>query len=207
MARRVPSYPYDKSVFLNCPFDADYKPILDAVLFCIHDCGFVAQIALQDVGSQVRLVKIVALIRASRYSIHDLSRIEQPRLNMAFECGLCLGAQLFGNRAQQTKDMLILDAEEHRYKKTMSDVSGQDAKSHHNNPNDAIGAVRSFLARKSGISPFIGAAAITRRFRRFSDELPELARAAHIDADEMKSLDYLPDLVSFMTTWIEENRL
>ena len=44
------SSPYDRLVFLNCPFDKQYKPILDAILFCTYDCGFAARIALQDVG-------------------------------------------------------------------------------------------------------------------------------------------------------------
>jgi hypothetical protein len=203
----VPAYPYDKSVFVNCPFDEGYKPILDAVLFCIHDCGFIGQIALQDVGSsKVRLTKLIALIRASRYSIHDLSRIEEPRLNMAFECGLCIGAQAFGNVKQQSKDMLILDAEEHRYKKTMSDVGGQDAKIHHNDPAQAVNGMRTFLANKSGISPFIGAAAINKRYERFKLALPAIADKVGISLDELSSFDYLPDLIALMTDWQKQNK-
>lgn len=31
---------YDTDVFINCPFDDDYKPLFDAVVFAVHDCGF-----------------------------------------------------------------------------------------------------------------------------------------------------------------------
>jgi hypothetical protein len=55
----VKEYSYDRSVFINCPFDANYKPILDTILFSVHDCGFGARIALQDVGSTVRLHKLL----------------------------------------------------------------------------------------------------------------------------------------------------
>jgi hypothetical protein len=36
---------YKENVFINCPFDADYKPIFDALVFVIHDAGFVARCA------------------------------------------------------------------------------------------------------------------------------------------------------------------
>jgi hypothetical protein len=31
---------YTLSVFRNCPFDAEYAPLLDAMVFAIMDCGF-----------------------------------------------------------------------------------------------------------------------------------------------------------------------
>lgn len=170
-------------------------------MFCIHDCGFVAQIALQDVGSKVRLVKLFEMIRSSRYSIHDLSRIQEPRLNMAFECGICIAAKEFGDDVQQTKDMLILDAEDHRYKKTMSDIAGQDAKIHNNDPIKAINCVRTFLARKSGIVPFMGGKAIAERYADFRNHLPAMATAAHLDPLELETFEYLPELISLMIGW------
>ncbi len=75
---------------------------------------------------------------------------------MAFECGICYGALTFGTGRHKRKDLFVLDAEDHRYKKTMSDIAGQDADVHHNDPVKAIDCVRSFLARKSGVHPFRG---------------------------------------------------
>ena len=37
---------YDNRVFLNCPFDAKFKPLFDAIVFTIHDLGFQARHAL-----------------------------------------------------------------------------------------------------------------------------------------------------------------
>ena len=197
---------YDRSVFLNCPFDEGYKPILDAIMFSIHDSGFVAEIALNDIGTgKFRLAKIVEMIHRCRYSIHDLSRVEEPRLNMAFECGICYGAMAFGGTRHRTKDLFVLDAEDHRYKKTMSDIGGQDADVHHNDPLKAIDCVRSFLARKSGVKPFPGAAYIAQRYRRFTDALPGAASIAKVTIDELKTLKYLPDLVNLMVTWQQKN--
>ena len=200
MAIRKPSY--SSSVFINCPFDEEYKPILHAIIFCIYDCGFAVRIALETVGGDNRLDRLISCIKESRFSIHDLSRIESPRLNMAFECGLFVGAQRFGNQKQKSKDLLILDAVDHRYKQTMSDVAGQDGKIHHNKPNEAIAGVRAFLYRKSKRASIPGAAKINERYNQFLRELPKMAEVARVTPDELTSFDYLLDLIEVMRTWI-----
>ena len=196
---------YDKSVFLNCLFDKHYKLLLEAVLFCVHDCGFTARIALQDVGGVVRITKILEMIRGSRYSIHDLSRIGAPRLNMVFECGIFYGAREFGTDRQRRKDLLILDSVRNRYKKTMSDAGGLDGSAHDNDPVAAIRCVRTFLANKSN-KPVPGAAFVTRRYQRFVAQLPKLARRARVTTAELRSLEYLADLIGLMVEWQRENR-
>ncbi|MEP7217973.1 MAG: hypothetical protein ABI876_03605, partial [Bacteroidota bacterium] len=67
---------YDKNVFINCPFDSKYDPIFNAVLFTVHKCGFILRCAKEFGDSnRIRIKNIVDLIRQSRYSIHDLSRV------------------------------------------------------------------------------------------------------------------------------------
>jgi hypothetical protein len=69
------SVPYSDSVFLNVPFDAEYQPIFDALVFTVFDCGFVTRAALEtDDSTQVRIQKIYDLIDGSKYGIHDISR-------------------------------------------------------------------------------------------------------------------------------------
>lgn len=98
MATRVKSS-FERCVFVNAPFDDDFLPLLHALLFTIHDCGFIARLAVEDTGaSEMRIDKIVRIIRESCYSIHDISRVEGagvsalPRFNMPFEAGLAMGA-------------------------------------------------------------------------------------------------------------------
>ena len=54
---------YEDNVFINCPFDDEYKPIFDAVVFAVHDAGFIARCAL-EIGdaAQNRFEKIVQAI-------------------------------------------------------------------------------------------------------------------------------------------------
>lgn len=91
---KQPTSRFESNVFINCRFDPRYKRIFDAIVFTIHDAGFVARCGLEVIDSgQTRLTKLVQIIADCKYGIHDISRIEVgraklPRFNMPFECGL-----------------------------------------------------------------------------------------------------------------------
>ena len=66
-----------RPVFINCPFDAEYKPLLRVACFTILACGHAPRCALDTIGSgAVRFSEIVKLIAACDLSIHDISRVE-----------------------------------------------------------------------------------------------------------------------------------
>ena len=69
-----------RSVFINCPFDTDYKPLLRAACFTILACGYSPRCALDYSDSGVvRFTEIVKLITACDLSIHDISRVDLDR--------------------------------------------------------------------------------------------------------------------------------
>ncbi|MCH7713058.1 MAG: hypothetical protein IIC99_05500 [Chloroflexi bacterium] len=120
---------YNDNVFINCPFDISYKPIFDALVFTIYDCGFVARCSLEeDAAGEARLTKIIDIVSECRYSVNDISRTELdpatglPRFNMPFELGLFLGARSFGGKVQRAKRCLIIDKEQYRYQQFLSDL-------------------------------------------------------------------------------------
>jgi hypothetical protein len=80
---------YDARVFINCPFDDAYLPIFQAILFTIHDLGFIARHALIDNAKANRLERIAEEIAASRYSIHDISRVTSATSN-PLPASICL---------------------------------------------------------------------------------------------------------------------
>jgi hypothetical protein len=41
------NYKYSSNVFINCPFDKEYKSILEALTFTISDCGYIPRCALE----------------------------------------------------------------------------------------------------------------------------------------------------------------
>ena len=71
---------FEENVFVNCPFDRRYLPLLRPLPFTIIYLGLKPRIALEAVDAgPARLDKIVSLIADSRYGIHDLSRIEASK--------------------------------------------------------------------------------------------------------------------------------
>ena len=106
---------------------------MEALVFAIHDCGYIARSALEaEDSAEVRMDKIAKIIKDCRYGIHDISRTEVgadtglPRFNMPLELGLFLGAKRFGSRTDKPKACLILDRARYRYQQFCSDIAGQD---------------------------------------------------------------------------------
>ena len=64
------------NVFINCPFDNQYFPLLKALLFALIYIGKQPQISETTDSGEARLHKIKELMLESKYSIHDLSRID-----------------------------------------------------------------------------------------------------------------------------------
>ena len=68
---------YEDNVFINCPFDSEYRSIFYALVFAVHDCGYIARCALEvDDSGQVRIQKIEQMIADCKFGIHDISRVE-----------------------------------------------------------------------------------------------------------------------------------
>ena len=130
----------ENNVFINCPFDNLYFPLLKPLLFTVIYIDLVPQISETTDSGQARIDHIVQLMSISKYSIHDLSRVERvkkndyPRFNMHFECGIDFGLKMSNIAMFAQKRFLILEKEPYRYKSIISDISGNDIKAHNENP-------------------------------------------------------------------------
>ena len=168
---------YGQSVFINCPFDPQYRSLFQALIFSIEDCGFVARCALEvEDSGEVRINKIIKIIKECALGIHDISRIELndeglPRFNMPFELGLFIGCTVFGAGASKQKKSLIVDSERYRYAKFISDIAGQDIQDHGNDPAQVIRKVRNWLANHAHARRIPGGETILRRFNDFCANL------------------------------------
>ena len=140
-----------ESVFVNCPFDDEYKPLFEAVVFCVMASGYRVRCALEENdAADIRLEKLYRLIRASGKSVHDLSRVKTgasglPRFNMPFELGLFMGAAKFGSKPQRTKSALIMVTEPYRLPVYLSDLGGNDPTAHFGQCDTIIEIVRRYL--------------------------------------------------------------
>lgn len=202
----MPRSSYTSSVFINCPFDDLYGPILDVLVFTVFDCGFEPRCAMEiDDSAQIRIDKIFSIINECKFSIHDVSRTELdpntglPRFNMPLELGMFLGARRFGGKQHREKSCLIMDTERFRYQTYISDISGQDIKAHQNDPRRAVGLVRGWLNDASGRKTIPGGAVIWNRYQSYLAELPDLCADAGLAVDEMT----FNDKTNFASEWLK----
>ncbi|WP_428414931.1 hypothetical protein [Pararhizobium sp.] len=143
---------FDRNVFINCPFDAEFAALLQAAVFCVVYFGFTPRLASERLeAGENRLDKIVDLIHRSRYSIHDLSRCraqdagEFLRMNMPFELGVDLGYRRSGALGAHRKKFLIFEREPYDLKRALSDIAGQDVDHHRDDYETVIKKVRDFF--------------------------------------------------------------
>jgi hypothetical protein len=197
---------YEQNVFINCPFDDDYAPLFEAIVFTINDAGFRSKCARERLdSSQVRLQKIVELISSSRYSIHDLSRTTLdvanalPRFNMPLELGIDLGCKAF-NPDCADKSFLIFDSEQYRFQKFVSDISGQDIHQHGNSAETAVTRVRDWLRTESGRTDLPGGAAIYGRYERFRADLPAICSELKLDLAQLTFADFSYTIARWLKT-------
>lgn len=143
---------YEKNVFINCPFDDGYFDLLQTILFTVSYFDYSPRLSLEESDSGTsRLDKIINLMRSSKYSIHDLSRLQAKsinefyRLNMPFELGIDYGIRRFDLEFSD-KRSLILEENKYDYMKALSDINGFDIKNHENNPVNLIECLRSWFS-------------------------------------------------------------
>src|SRR5436190_3282167 len=195
----MPESQFEYGVFINCPFDAAYRPLFEAIVFAVQDCGYIARCSLEVTdASQVRIERIAGIIASCRFGVHDISRTEAdtdtnlPRFNMPLELGMFLGAKRFGPSRHRSKTCLILDVERYRYQKFISDIAGQDIAAHNGNPDTAIKAVRNWLSAATSKAVKIpGGAAIAKRYATFRAELPATCQRLQLNVEELTFSDYV----------------
>ena len=66
---RARQAPHARSVFINCSYHTDCLPLLQAMVFTLHACGFVARPAMLGSG----------LDRVCRPDAHDSLRVPDPQ--------------------------------------------------------------------------------------------------------------------------------
>ena len=188
---------YEDNVFINCPFDEAYRPLFNAVVFTMFDCGFNARSALEEpYSAENRFAKIEKIISECKYGIHDISRTEVdeetllPRFNMPLELGLFLGAMRFGQRHQKDKKCLILDVDPYRYQRFISDLAGQDIAHHRNNQTELVTCVRDWLSTASKRANIPSGSFILDDYIDFQEKLPTFCEDLKLDLSRITFLDY-----------------
>ena len=149
-----------------------------------------------DDASETRIDKLYRIIEESRFGIHDLSRTELdpvnhlPRFNMPLELGIFLAAKRFGGEQQNVKRCLVMDIEQYRYQRFISDLAGVDIQPHNAEPRRMVGRVRDWLGVVSKRRTIPPTTAILESYDRFVAALPKLARNAGFELAELGYADF-----------------
>ncbi len=198
---------YNDNIFINCPFDNNYKLFFNGLVFTIIRCGFIPRCAFEhDDASVNRIDKLYKLIEECKYGIHDISYVAldvdsgYPRFNMPFELGLFLGAKRFGNNEQKRKNILIFENKKFSSKIYLSDLNGIDPKAHNNNINKLIEQIRNWLVLSGRKLP--GPLVIQKEFADFTEKiLPEIAKLEGLQLDNLAFKDYC----LFVEEWLSSH--
>lgn len=200
---------YRDNVFINCPFDSTYRPLFHAIIFTVHACGFTARCAQEeDNTGDIRIQKIIRIIDQCHYGIHDISKADLDegtllaRFNMPLELGIFIGAHHFAapDHYNRNKKFVVMDAEPFRYLKFISDINGQDIKTHQYQKEQLIKNVRDFLdtSSKRALS---GATFLIERYAYFLEDLPQLCEQLKWQVAELTFLNY----VNCVSIWLRKN--
>lgn len=166
---------FEKSVFINCPFDEEFEPILQAIAFCVVYLGYNPRLAPENADNAApRLERIKEIIRSSKFSIHDLSRCKSTapdqyaRMNMPFELGLDHACCKFGRGRSRNKRILVLEHSRYDSQKSLSDIAGWDIHSHDGAFDKAVRRVRDWLVAQ-GARSMHGPSKILSQYAAFQE--------------------------------------
>jgi hypothetical protein len=130
----VPPPPDPRAVFLNIPYDDEFRSLYIAYIVGLFQLDLIPHLAAEIAGGERRLNRISALIRSCRYSLHDLSRIEvsvsssaTPRFNMPLELGMTI---TWAEMRPKHHTWFVLESEPFRLQRSTSDLNGTDPHVH-----------------------------------------------------------------------------
>ena len=126
----MPPPPDANAVFLNIPYDEEFRSLYIAYIVGLYQLDLVPHLASEIPGGERRLDRIFDLIRNCRYSIHDLSRVElsvapaaAPRFNMPLELGMTIS---WTNLNPSLHTWFVWESEPYRLQRSASDLNGTD---------------------------------------------------------------------------------
>jgi hypothetical protein len=201
--------PYEKSVFINCPFDSAFEPLFHAIVLTVAARGFTPRSARETEGeADPRMTRIAKGIAESKYSIHDLSRFQGEgaenlaRFNMPLELGIAMGIRHLKGGTPASHNWLVLVPESFVHHKFVSDLAGYDPPDHDGQPATVIQRVAAWLTLQPEFSqPTPTAKSILQAYPTFLSQLvqaksdslgtltwPAIIKSAQLSVSQMPSL-------------------
>jgi len=140
------------SVFLNIPYDDEFRNIYVAYVVGLYQLGLVPHLTTEIPGGKRRLDRIFELIKSCRYSIHDLSRVEiglnsscVPRFNMPLELGMAIA---WTELNPERHTWSVWESSPFRLQLSTSDLNGTDPNIHRGTAEGVLSEIRNLFVFK-----------------------------------------------------------
>lgn len=176
-------------------------------MFVIVRSGLSPRLASESLeAGENRLDKIIEIIEACRFSVHDLSRAiateegESFRMNMPFELGLDMGRRRAPDPDTNDKKFLIFEKEPYELKRCLSDLNGVDVAFHREDYQLIIKKLRDFL-RVEADCVLPGATALDDEYATFQGWMTEKKIGeGHTEQEalELPTQERLDEMISWM---------
>ena len=180
----VPPAEPANSVFINCPFDRDFRDQRDAIVFtCVHAGFYPVMAGSSGRTGRPRLERILAGLNGCRYSIHDLSKCRGEgaenlaRFNMPLELGMAMAIRGMPAEADAHEYLVLVPDERHLYQRYISDLGGLDPQTHDGSAERIAAEVLSWLLSAPEAPAELTPDEVIGKLPRFNHEKTELERS------------------------------
>jgi hypothetical protein len=172
------------SVFINCPFDEDYRSQFNAMVFTCVYAGFSPEHADSSGRSgRPRVERILEGLRSCPYSVHDLWRCRGEgsdnlaRFNMPLELGMAMAIRGAGAAEGAHEFLVLVPDDSHAYHRYISDLGGFDPGRHDGSPARIASEVLAWLLAASEARDEIAPEDVIAKLPAFDAARADLDRA------------------------------
>jgi hypothetical protein len=124
-------------------------------------------------------------------------------MNMPFELGIEYGCRLFGPGPLSSKRCLVLEKEQHEFRKALSDLSGIDIKKHDDQPDQIVRAVRDWFVETVGLRGVASPTVIWYRFTDFASDFYDARRKEGFSEDDLNMMP-VAEYLDFIARWVAD---
>jgi hypothetical protein len=122
---------------------------------------------------------------------------------MPFELGIDYACRRIGGEHLRRKRFLVLGEKPHDYKRALSDLGGVDAKSHGNQPNKAVLAVRNWFVDTVHLSAADSPTVIWYKFMDFNADFYGRRKAEGFSKGDLKMMP-VSEYIAFIRDWLKD---
>lgn len=173
-------------VFVNCPFDEEFRPQRNAIIFtCVHAGFFPVMAGSSGQTGRPRLDRILDALGCCRYSIHDLSRCRGEgdanlaRFNMPLELGMAMQLRGLDSGPQAHEYLVLVPEEQHLHHRFISDLGGLDPQRHDGTAERVCAEVLAWLLTAAEAPAPLAPPEVIAKLPAFEDALAQLNAEWH----------------------------